>query len=70
MNLILVEICLSVCRLGLCQVWGGFVEGNPGFGMALFFGSERAPGDDEGYGRGVGGLSVGMSVSMPSLVGF
>ena len=46
------RICLSVCRLGFCQVWGGFVEGNPGFGMALFFGSERAPGDDEGYGGG------------------
>ena len=33
--------CLSVCRLGR-------------FGMALLFGSERAPGDDEGYARGRG----------------
>ena len=31
--------CLSVCRLGR-------------LGMALLFGSERAPGDDEGYGGG------------------
>ena len=35
--------CLSVCRLGR-------------LGMALLFGSERAPGDDEGYAGGGGSV--------------